>query len=81
LGIGWGDLRQRRYAGKTPPAGIEALKSLSGKIPNNGIANGVQQLVMNLNGWAGRGGKTVALANKNAATVNQIFITVAEKVA
>jgi hypothetical protein len=69
----------QRYSGKTPPAGLDALKGLSGKIPNNGIAKGIEQLVMNLNGWSGGAGKGVALANKNAATVNEIYMTVARR--
>ena len=69
----------QRYAGKTPPAGIAALEKLGGKIPNNGIAKGIEQLVMNLNGWAGGAGRTVVLANKNAATVNEIYMTVARR--
>ncbi|NII26642.1 RHS repeat-associated core domain-containing protein [Pseudoflavitalea sp. X16] len=67
----------QRYAGKIAPAGVRALQGLSGKIPNNGVAKGVEQLVMELNGWVGRG--TTVLSNKNAATVNEIYKVVARR--
>lgn len=67
----------QRYAGKVAPASVRALEELSGTIPNNGIAKGVEQLVMELNGWRGRG--SAVLSNKNAATVKEVYKKVAER--
>lgn len=67
----------QRYAGKIPPDKLKAFEELT-NIPNNGIAKGVEQLVMNLNGWKGRGATTL-LSNKNAATLNKVYIEVAER--
>ncbi|MCA9748447.1 MAG: hypothetical protein KC414_05035, partial [Romboutsia sp.] len=53
---------------------IEALHGLS-KVPNNGIALGAEQLIMNLNGW----GKEGALANRMPATTNPVMISEATK--
>ena len=50
---------------------LEKLK----KIPSNGVALGVEQLIMDLNGWSGKAANAAKpiLANKIAATANEIY--------
>jgi RHS repeat-associated protein len=69
---------EQRYAGKISPEQLRAFERLNGTIPNNGIAKGIEQLIMNLNGWKGRA-QTTTLSNKNAATINEIYLKVAER--
>lgn len=66
-----------RYSlGKINDYAIKAFKQLE-MIPDNGTALGVEQLIMELNGWKGKASNTVkpVLSNINNATVKEIYIT------
>jgi hypothetical protein len=57
--------------------GAKAFAKLDGKIPNAGIALGVEQRIMELNGWAGKG--STRLSNINNATIKKIYLDAADK--
>ena len=61
----------KRYGSEAKVAelGAEVMEGLS-KIPNNAVALGVEQLVIDLNGGIGTG----SLANKIPATIKEIYI-------
>ncbi|WP_198037760.1 RHS repeat domain-containing protein [Mariniflexile maritimum] len=66
---------QNRYSlGKLSEYSIQALSKLQ-KIPDNGTALGVEQLIMELNGWKGKASKVVkpVLSNKINATIKDIY--------
>lgn len=64
-----GGIEFRYTAAQIEKMEIEVIQGLE-KMPNNAVALGVEQLVIDLNGGAGTG----ALANVNNATVKQIYI-------
>jgi hypothetical protein len=64
-----------RYADGGASIFAKAFEGLN-KIPNNGIAMGVEQRVMELNGWTGKG--STALSNINNATVKEIYLKAAD---
>ena len=67
---------QNRYSlGKISEYSIQAFKQLQ-KIPDNGTALGVEQLIMELNGWKGKASNAVkpVLSNINNATVKEIYV-------
>ena len=53
---------------------IEAFDLLK-KIPDNGTALGIEQAIMDLNGWAGKAANMAkpVLSNKNAAAIKEIY--------
>ncbi|MGV3596333.1 MAG: hypothetical protein ACO1PI_00620 [Bacteroidota bacterium] len=55
---------------------IKAIQGLT-EIPNNGVALGVEQAIMELNGWAGKTSNSLLpiLSNKISATTNEILKT------
>jgi RHS repeat-associated protein len=68
---------ENRYSiGKINDYAIKAFKQLE-MIPDNGTALGVEQLIMELNGWKGKASNTVkpVLSNINNATVKEIYTT------
>jgi RHS repeat-associated protein len=68
---------QNRYSiGKISEYTIKAFKGLQ-NIPDNGTALGVEQLIMELNGWKGKASNIVkpVLSNINNATVKDIYKT------
>lgn len=54
---------------------IQEFAELNGKIPNNGVALGVEQAIMELNGWRGAAANRASrvLSNKKNATNNEIL--------
>lgn len=65
----------RYSASKLSQYQIQALKLLN-KIPDNGTALGIEQHVMNLNGWINKAENAArpVLANKNAAAIKDIYL-------
>ncbi len=60
---------------------VQAFEALNLKIPNNGIALGVEQRIMELNGWAGTAANKIkpVLSNKINATVKDIYLEAADR--
>jgi RHS repeat-associated protein len=69
IGKAKGGIELRYTASALSKYGIETIEGL-GNLPNNAVALGVEQLVIDLNGGIGTG----ALANINNATVKEIYI-------
>jgi hypothetical protein len=59
--------------------GAKAFEGLR-KVPNNGVALGIEQRVMELNGWGGKGANAAkpVLSNVNNATVKDIYLKAAD---
>ncbi len=75
IGKALGVLENRYTASEMAEGGYRVFAGLE-KIPNNGIALGVEQLVMELNGWEGKAANAVkpVLSNINNATIKDIYI-------